>query len=64
MSGYVSKYLRYYQVQQFVCLSCCLVHLVKRSVQTLEALSESRHWKFVYRLDVLLPFLCRWFHCF
>ena len=41
-------------LQQLASLSCCLVHLVKRSAQT-DKRQANRHWKFVYQRDVLLP---------
>ena len=55
--SYARIYVRISTIQQqSVCLFCCLVCLVKRSVQTSKREANS-HWKFVYRLDVLLPFV-------
>ena len=49
-------------LQQIVCLSCCLVCLVKRSVKNLRALSESPLEVYVSTRRVVT--LCPWFHCF
>ena len=55
--SYARIYVRISTIQQqSVCLFCCLVCLVKRSVQTSKREANS-HWKFVYRLDVLLRFV-------